>query len=311
MYELAYFFGTRNHPELIEYYINYVSEMFLEKNIGLYIYDGSDNEETKSIMEKYDFDFIHYHYCPNKSIGERIIMGINDSDANYICYGGDGQLPNLPYINRLFEILDKDYALINLSYRDKKGIVQKEYNDITDMFKDNCWDMTLGGSVFLKKDLYKNINFSEYIAKYHEGIFSYMIYYFDYFKDEEDFKGYYEALPIVLISPLKNGSAWSNNVLDIFGIAWSNAIYNLNSKYDKYKENAIKDHSIYSSLRLNEPIGFIRLKYNLSFSFRDFIKYRDTIKKISNINMIIPLLISLVPNCIVKLARKVYRGIKH
>lgn len=310
MYKIAYVFGTRNNPKLIDYYINHVSELFIKYNIGLYIYDGSTNDETKKIMDKYDFSFIHYEFCPQLSLGERIVKGFIEADCEYLCYGGDGQLPNIDNFDKLLSILNENYTLINLSYRDRKNIVKKEYFDIVEMFKDNCWDMTLGGSVFYKKNCYCEINYDNLSRIYSYENFIHLIYYFDFLRPNVTFKGYYEALPIVVISPLKNKSAWSNNVLDVFGVQWSKSIMELDNKYNTYKKSVILDHSNYSSLKLNSIKGFLLLKINHNLSFNDYLKYRNTIKLISRVNHLAIIVISIIPYVIIDEIYSVYKAVK-
>lgn len=310
MYKLAYVFGTRNNPDLIEYYINVVADTFQKNNIGLYILDGSDSDETSKIIENKNFDFIHYYFMPNVSLGIRVLYGFNEADSHYICYGGDSQIPILDKFGYIDYLLDQEYDLITLTYRDNKNIKKKIYNDITEMFKDNAWDMTLGGSVFLKKSSYLKIDIEKFKSKYKYDFLAYMIYYFDYFDSNNNFKGLYEACPIIYISPLKKQSNWHNNIFDVWGVIWAGTINSLDRKYNSYKSQVIKDHGIYSSLKLNKIKTYMRERSDGRFNYSDYKKYKSTIYEISDISHWKLYLLLCIPICFLKIAIEIYRYVK-
>lgn len=87
-YKLAYVFGTYNRLEFIEY----VKDVFLQLNSGLYILDGSENNDTKKVISNYNFELINYHHLPDWNLSNRIVVGFNIADVDYICYGRNSNI---------------------------------------------------------------------------------------------------------------------------------------------------------------------------------------------------------------------------
>lgn len=283
LYKISYIIVTYNRPRCIYDFLNTVIEYFEENNIGIYIFDGSNNNETYNIVNLFSDAIIKYYHCPKVDFTQRLLYGINNADSEYICICGDSQIPIVEVFDHVFDLLENNYDLINLSYRDNKHIGRKEYTDITKMFKDNAWDMTLFGTVFLKKTSYRYIDINTYIQSYGKNYFSHFPYYWDYLIDNNHFNGYYENYPIINISKYKGPSRW--NVFEVFGKEWCDTIEKLNGIYDEYKARVILDHGRYSSLQLNRVSTFIILRLNGLLDASDFTKYKEYFIKITDLNV--------------------------
>lgn len=307
MKKLSFVMITCNRPLIVDDYIKTVKNYFVEMDISLIIVDGSSNNDTKNIVTKYKYEFICYYHLDGFDFGERVIKGIELSEAKYVCITGDSQIPLINNMDRVFELINDGYDLINLSYRDNKNLKRKSYTDIVEMCKDNCWDMTLFGSVFFKKSSYKPIQIND--LKKYKDTSSQNIYYFNNF-NSENFLGYYESLPILTISKLKEKSVVMFNKFDTFTRLWYYTIEDLDEKYDAYKNDILYDHSKYSSLKLNTVKGVLRFRYNDSFNMKYLRENKDILSKVTRLDYYKLFIIACIPKKSYTLMTFLYRKIK-
>lgn len=286
MYNIAYVIVTRNRELIIKDHVSKVYEYYSKNNIGIFIIDGSDNNNLKIYFENNytNNSVINYYYKPELSFTERIYFGLLRVNAKYICITGDSQIPIVSKIPILNKYINLNYDLIVFSCRDKKHIVYQEYDDIIEMFKDNCWDMTLFGTVYFKRESFSIIE-EKFLEKYKNNFFPQIALYFDYYNDKNKFKGIYKKETILYISKYKVGNYWQNNMLYTFGKQWVEIINGLDSKYNNYKSQVILDHGIYSGLRLNNIYGFINWRSTDNLNKKQFILYKDYLSKISKVKI--------------------------
>lgn len=300
---LSYVMVTYNRPLIVKEYIKTTKDYFMDKDILLTIIDGSENHETEKMISEYNYSFIKYYHFKNLSFSERIFKGINYSESQYICITGDSQLPIIENLDRAFKLMDNGYDLINLSYRDNKKIKNKDYDNIIDMCRANCWDMTLFGTVFFKKSSYNFKIINELLNKEYDML-AYNIFYFNNFIGNK-FSGHYEALPIIKISKIKNNASY--NIFVNFTKFWYYVVHAFDEKYNKYKEDIIFDHSKYSSLKLNTIRGIMRFRVNDSFN-KEYLKENEEILSVvTHLSYWKLYLITCVPKCICIIMYDIYR----
>lgn len=297
MYDIAYIIVTKDRKQVIKDHLFNVYDYYIENNIGIYIVDGSDeNHLSKYINENY-INNVHYFFKPDLSFTDRVLYGLDHVKAKYVCITGDSQIPRIEKISKLKFYMENNFDLIVFSHRDNKKIGYKEYQNIIEIFKDNCWDMTCFGTVYFKATSYLPINKPEFLSKYHDNYFPQIAIYFDYFKNS-NFKGVYIGESLIKYSQYKKRTYWNDNMLDTFGRQWVEIIEKLDKKYDVYKKQVILDHGIYSSLKINWSYGFIKWRSNNNLNIDKFYIYKDVISKISNVKIWKIKLIALTPKWI-------------
>lgn len=308
MYNLGLVLITANRPMLVQEYISNIIDSLKNYNIALYIIDGSKDDSTKKVASEFDSPNIFYLCQPTLSFTQRVFYGLHCCNAKYACVTGDAKLLLVNCLNYLFSLMEKQYDIIILSYRDNKRIIKKEYYDIVDYFRDNCWDATLFGTVFIKKYAFREMVIEEYPEKFKDNLFPQILYYFNGYLEKNNFLGYYEGTPIITIS--KNTISSWNDILSVFGRQWVECIALLDKKYDPYKNDVILDHGIYSSLEFGRNFGFHRLRANGKIDQEIFEKYKDILPIITNVNIQKIKKISNEPKFIAKFAVLWYKAIR-
>lgn len=299
---ISYVLTTRNRPLFVMEWLKAVYPYCEKYNIEIIVMDGGDDNSLSKC--KINFPEIIYHYEPNKDMYDRSVYGVSLATRSHVCMIGDTQIPVIEEISYIINLLEKNYDLINLSYRDMKKIGMKEYDKIEEMFRDNVWDMTLYGSVFFKRESYnvqKLIDINGKRVHRSNDFFSQLDIYFDCFENSKSFKGLYENRRIIVINSKNKTNNW--NTFEVFFKDYTDTILNLDCKYDKYKASAIKDHGKYSSLKLNNPYRYLLMRALGNLNSRIVKKYKYYIKKCTDLPYIFIYLISLIPQSFLILAK--------
>ena len=166
MYKLAFVIVTYNRSTMVSSLLKKAANQWKQYDSAAYIMDGSEDLKTKEAVESLALSNVVYKSFPGTSILYRLIEGCAIADAKYICICGDSVTPVFKNYGQLFSALDKDYDLIDFTYRDPQKICQKEYKSIVEMYKELTWDMTHMGNVFFRKESYKLFSSEEYYKKY-------------------------------------------------------------------------------------------------------------------------------------------------
>ena len=313
MFDLSFVVLTANRSQLLaEYLDSSIQSLLVMYNFALYIIDGSGDDSSFKIVNQMNQQNVFYFHKKDMTFSERVIFGYNTADSLYVCVTGDTKLIVRENIDLLNKLMKKGYDIITMSYRDKKNLKYKEYRSIVDYFKDNAWDTTLFGTVFIKKASYTYINPFEFRDLYGENPFPQVIIYFNYLLNYNNFEGCYIGKPIITIS--KNAiSSWPDKIY-VFGKQLIECIEYLNPIYNEYKENVILDHGKYSSLEWGETVGFHKLRMLKKLDIETYDKYKDLLPKLTKVDLNKIYAISKEPFFVSKVFvtyGKVLRKIKH
>ena len=274
---------TYNRSDIVKEYLDTAVDFYADNNIGLFIFDGSEDEKTHIVVQEKNCSNIHYFKCPEKSFTERSIDGFNVPDAEYVILTGDSRIPLCNNISKVFDLIQKEFDCIVATRRDKKQIGYKEYTDSLELFKDAAWDMTVTGSVFLKKNAYYSIDSEDFIEKYGYTEWPQMLLFFNYIKADK-FSACYLDLPVYTETKQRKGYSWSIP-LKTFGLNWINVINHLDPKYNKYKEQVIMDHGKFSSLKWDRVSGFSIMRCLDTFNYDIYVEYKDIIPKLTTLSL--------------------------
>lgn len=294
MYKLAFVIVTYNRSTMVSSLLKKAANQWKQYDSAAYIMDGSEDLKTKEAVESLALSNVVYKSFPGTSILYRLIEGCAIADAKYICICGDSVTPVFKNYGQLFSALDKDYDLIDFTYRDPQKICQKEYKSIVEMYKELTWDMTHMGNVFFRKESYKLFSSEEYYKKYGTDLFAQNAIYFDCFKNES-FYGYFEATPIISVYTKSDKKSWYDRTIEVGCYGWYDYVANSSDKYELCKKEVMLSHGTYSNLRFDRLYSFLILRAKGIFDYTIYKKYEPYMAYTVAANLHIVKIISLLP----------------
>lgn len=295
---------TRNRPKSVQSLLNnYIKNK--SDDFRIWIFDSSDNNETEEIVNTFinkDASIKYTRFKEDYHFFKKSFDCLSSPSTEFVMLCGDRLLFTEDFFIEIPKLLKDQYDLIVMTARDNKHIGRKEYDDVNAMFSDNAWDMTLYGSTIFRKSLMKKVDtnrlFERYTYFFHIGLC-------------------YESLiecanPKMLYYPFKfrwnskeiknkidfNSNEWVSDPYAVFGRRWIQAIESFPTNFDSYKKKVIKDHGIYSELFTIKRFSTQRMLGQLTY--KRYKEYNDIWCKVTNVNKILILLISITPRGILK-----------
>lgn len=314
-YKLALCMPTYNRCEVVQDFLERCADNYTSAGIDIYIFDSSDNDNTKIVVEKwnqhssYQINYIHMSsdIHPNVKV-LKIFEKFGSNDLyDFIWLSGDAIQYSHNGIKQIISSLDIKYDILDIYYKDCENIGKKEYSDCNEFLKDCAWELTLfGASILNTNTMLKNINWEELIfnsCKEDIVNFSHVSFYYNQILQVENFLAL--RLPVntcdFTSSFYKKESGWVNNTFEIFCVSWLKTIEGLPSVYDPSKSIAIKKHGRYVMLR--NPHDFYLLKKRNIYNFKVFLKYRKQLPKVSDVPLFKLMLVAITP---IKLLKAVF-----
>lgn len=278
--KLEFVIVTYQRSAILEELLDSAGEAWAAYGIGVCIMDGSFDDKTEEMVRLRKENNLKYFHLPNSTIGERVLLGIQNSEAQYICICGDSVKPQFQNYSDLFRTFDEKYDLIDFSYRDPQNIGNKEYTSIIDMYRDLTWDMTQMGNVFFRRESFNYFKIDEYRKKYHTEYFIQNAIYFDCFSKNQ-FRGFFCNLPIITTYTKEKKNGWNDKIIEVAAYGWWDYVINSSTIYNGVKAEVLLSHGKYSYLRLDKLSSFIKLAIKKQLSQEIFQKYKSNIKEIS------------------------------
>ncbi len=314
--EKKYFFAisipTRNRSEFLKSGIISQLSKMKKLNIGIYVFDNSDDDLTKDLITPYLKEYNNLFYSKNKKIltyGENTSQAFLTPNAEYLLVMSDSLILDINYLNEIIEILknkNPDFLILN---NDRvKDQQNKEYIDKLEFFKELTWHCTLIGSTIFNSNLLQTAKEKNIFLKYEKNDFIQLGVLFESLNIKKEIHGIFLSELLLKGNKLKKTSYWRKNTFDVFGYKWIQFIENLPVDYDKYKKEVILDHGIKSNLFTLR--GFFNLRAENVFGINEYRKYKNIFHQITNINTTILLIISLIPVFILKILKKTYQLMK-
>ncbi|WP_302162714.1 glycosyltransferase family A protein [uncultured Fusobacterium sp.] len=313
--EKKYFFAisipTRNRSEFLKSGIINQLPKLKKLNIGVYIFDNSDDELTKKLINSYLDKYSNVFYLKNKEVltyGENTSQAFLVPNTKYLVVMGDSLILDIDYLSEIIEILknkNPDFLILNSRVKSQKS---KEYIDKLEFFKELTWHCTLIGSTIFNSELIKIGKEKGIFLKYEKSDFIQLGILFESLNYKKEIYGIFLSKLLLKANSLKKTSYWKKNTFDIFGYKWIQFIENLPNVYDRYKKEVILSHGIKSNLFTLR--GFLNLRLENGFGINEYRKYKNIFYQITDINRIIILLISIIPIFILKILKKTYQLMK-
>ncbi len=300
-YKLAISILTKDREDFVRELLRKLVSPLYKRNIGLYLFDGSDDERLEIIIEEYHklgFENVHYaHYDSQQDI-QRVSDSKLKVDAEYLWHCSDKFLPRIEGIDKVMEYLDKEYDIIVYNALYRKGEETTEYFDRIEFFRDCAWKLQMLAIPILHRDIFKNYTVENVKQCVTDEKYMDIEIVLRSIAEINDFKGLLlclggENYPALLEMPLEiSGHVKEKRTLSVFVEKTYKTIMELPDVYSKEKRAVIKK---FSSSTWFSWIGFIKLRRLHGYTFRQCIKYLDKWKLVSNVPIPVILIISLCP----------------
>lgn len=243
---LCFVIVTANRPDAVDGNLLQSAEGFYKCGIDVYVYDSSDNDETKYIVEWHSKKYSNIKYVrwngkyDGVSIDNKVIDAYKEFSEkyDYVWLSRDGTPVNiLDGYEKVFDKIDKNNDIIILNGRDRdyKFIGEKEYNSAIELFKDQCHQMTILGvtivkSSFIQKVILENpVDFEKNYGMWQPIAFFNTI-------AHQEFHAASVLFSVFLPNNKANkGSFWHKNIIWQWGMRWYKMIMALPECYSKYK----------------------------------------------------------------------------
>ena len=289
-------------------------------NVLVYLLDGSKDDQTLQVYEKYKTDWIIYEHLPDTTLQYRFFRALNNIDAEYICLTKDNFFPKSEAAEELMQWLDKGYDYLQfaeswLESRVKRilgGVKEKEFSSVAECCKKTTQlGSGLFGAVFLKKSSYRLVTYEEHCKEYGVNEFFYLIYYYNYLASES-FRGFFTVkfFPQNRLPPElqpKRRSFWLTRELffEVWGKDWCKAIRRFKCLNDDEKKYITACISFLSGFK-----NFIYLRLSGILDHETYTQYEEEIKQITPVDHRIVYLISITPVFVFRAMQLVYRCLK-
>lgn len=150
MKSLCLVMPTRNRSACVAYYLETLLPVLDRYPIEIVVYDSSDNEETREVVEGLSHPSIHYdRYVQHGSVSaidHKVYTAYLKycGRADYLWFTSDGAVLQLAqYYDVILQLFEQDYDLIVTDCLDCKEQESREYEDATELFANCFWFMTL------------------------------------------------------------------------------------------------------------------------------------------------------------------------
>ena len=283
---------TYNRPQVIRDFFEKCASYYLEAGIDIYIYDSSNNNDIKQVLDEWEDKNkgrVYYIRMPSalhanmKAYKIWQFYGMK-REYDFVWMSGDTLQFSEQGIRIIMENLHADYDLIELDIYDKGDIGYKLYTQEDGFFAENAWKTTYFGTVILNSHtVLANVDWNHYETKYKKKKFinySHISFYYNRILDLNEFKCLHLPLRDYFTTSLyKKEAGWRKETFPILCKGGVSTIKALPSCYTN-KKKAILDLGV-NSVFYNANV-FWQLKNEGIYNFRSFVKYFFTWRKVCN-----------------------------
>lgn len=261
--KIALCIPTYNHKEMIEELLN---ERFLDYQkygIDLFIYDSSDNDQTKTLLSTYKH--VCYENCVDKVKDRPFNMHSNlkayyalkelsvNNDYDYIWLYGDSIRYSNKALSRIITECDRnEFDFIVMGRSEAVTGETESYKEPCSFYRKYGWWMTgMGHTIVRRKTVLENVDWKYYENRYINDLtvnFSHLCLYIERGINIRDFSALFIKLDSddSYNSVYKSRSVWFKKGLEIWFDYWPAAINSLPETV-KFKEEIID--SFYNNAR--------------------------------------------------------------
>ena len=284
---------TYNRPQVIRDFFEKCGSYYLEAGIDIYIFDSSNNNDTKHVLDEWEDKNkgkAYYIKMPSAMHANMKVYKIWQfyglkRKYDFVWMSGDVLQFYEQGIRTIMDNLHTEYDLIELDIYDKGDIGYKLYTQADEFFTENAWKTTYFGTVILNSHtVLANVDWNHYETKYKKKKFinySHVSFFFNRILELNDFKCMHLPLYNYFTkSVYKKEAGWRKDTFPVLCKGGVSTIKALPSCYTN-KKKAILDLGV-NSVFYNAD-AFWKLKNEGIYNFRNFVKYFFTWRKVCNV----------------------------
>lgn len=262
---IAYCIPTYNHPDTVKEVIGLIADMYNRNGFDIYIYDTSETEETKNVIEQYcNQGITNLYYVDMRSI----ITGINKYGKAVNILSGWGLHKRYDYIGLIKDrayfdeitmskiqaeshsgydaiILPVAHILYDVYPQPPKEI----YDNPVEFFRDYGALVTNWETVFFKYDsLLENVNWEDFISEFFvDGTNSFIqviALFVGLAKIETPQIRVLREAEVIRYCSFLSSSTWYNQIFLVWAERWPRAVDMLPACYNEYKSLVKKQETM-------------------------------------------------------------------
>lgn len=322
---LAFIIPTYNRSRNIAYYLNAQMPAFVERCIDVIIFDSSESNETKQVVQTYKYEHpehAHYlfydYYHGNKSDLRALDRKVYNACKKYVdtyeylwlC--GDGPLFQIEKLwDELSTAMQEKADCIAFHSILSKSFNAHYYESCKLFLKDYCWVLTLlGSAVFSSKNL--KIMVDHYPVITGSDFWYWLPLAFFHMKAGKRIHAVVvsDKQPYVM-NPYRTEPYWKQNG-DVFwqwAKIWPEAIHQLPEYYDDIKDEVTKAPE--KNMKLFSIKGLLGLKATNRLTVDSINTYKDYLNQVTNTPILVFYLIAVFGNQkVLSFIRTMYRKVK-
>lgn len=255
---------THNHPDVVKYVLNTVQKYYDQYGVDIYIYDSSTNSDTRDIVDRMIAEGagnLFYVKVDDKIGGDGKMLqvlkeyGIKKS-YDYIWPNKDRSYVFEKTIKKIQDVSQKKYDGILIETWnpiETDRIEHKQDYDKVEFFGTFGWLVNSWEAVLFSTKMLSYIkDWDKFEQRYHLGsdnCFNQSMVFFGGLDLVENARvGLVSFEDVELRNCNLASSAWGNDIFDVWGENWPEAIERLPSCYDKYKKKVIKDQGMHPAV---------------------------------------------------------------
>lgn len=284
---------TYNRCLVIKDFMEKCASYYLGAGIDIYIYDSSDNDNTKQVLDKWEDENkerVYYVRVPSDLHANMKVYKIWQfyglkREYDFIWMSGDVLQFFDQGIRIIVENLRSEYDLIELDIYDKGDIGYRLYTKSDEFFVENAWKTSYFGTIILNTHTFlTNVEWNYYETKYSKKKFinySHVSFYFNRIQELNSFQCMH--LPLCddfAKSVYKKEAGWRKNTFQVLCKGGVSTIKELPDCYTN-KKKAMLDLGV-NSVFYNAD-AFRKLKKEGIYSFKIFMEYFLTWRKVCNV----------------------------
>ena len=302
---------TYKRWKVIKDFLDNCASYYLDAGIDIYIYDSSDDSETKRVLEEWwdkNQERVYYIHMPTELHANMKVYKIWQfygfkSQYDFVWMSGDSFQLSKRAVEIVMSNLKSNYDMIELDVFDRGDIGCKLYTQPNELFVEDAYKLTMFGTVILNTHtILSDVDWKYYETRYSQPKlinYSHVSFCFNRAAELNDFQCLH--LPLAnefKLSEYKTVSGWKRETFSVICDGWVTTIKEMPSVYSDRKKVTL-DLGIKAILR--DAYMFCELKYEGVYNIHVFLKYFWAWRKVCNVSYWELLIIASFPGETVKL----------
>ncbi len=290
--KIAFCIPTYKHPHMIAEFLDLYAAGYAERNIDIYIYDSSPDDETKQKVNdcQKEIHSLYYIRIPEKiNVYKKIFLIFQQyqmkDQYDFIWPCGDGIHYPLEAIDTILPQLSLQYDMVHINATDREGLGTRVYEDRNEYLSDCAWHTTLlGALLFNCSTMLKDVCWKKYEDRFlKEGYleFSQVSFYFYRLLELPQFcVKHISGASLCYRSKLKKRTVWYERFFKVLCVDWVNTIETLPDYYTN-KDMALLKLGKYSLLETEESL--LQKRIDGIYDDNIFRQYKNVFPKLCDI----------------------------